>query len=238
MTNKASSIQEKRADMQNSTISPRINQYNVVWQSQSSDSSGSMPVGGGDMGLNVWVENNEILFYVARAGCRDENGALLKLGRVRVSLNPSPFTAQGFFRQELKLQEGAVEIQAGFDQTPTCLIRVWTEIHRPVAHIDIDSEYDISASATYETWRYEDVILPQGDEGKHGPRGMCMVNFDQYPGEVRLRQDGIESGDDGVIFYHRNESDNAFDFQHLFQHPHQAFARPLYHSQQGKFPKT
>ncbi|MDE5919805.1 MAG: hypothetical protein K2H05_09895, partial [Duncaniella sp.] len=28
----------------------------LVWTSMSHDSSGSMPVGGGDIGMNVWVE--------------------------------------------------------------------------------------------------------------------------------------------------------------------------------------
>ena len=54
-----------------------LEQYNVVWDTPSHDSSGSMPIGNGDIGLNVWVENNELLFYMGRAGCRDENGALL-----------------------------------------------------------------------------------------------------------------------------------------------------------------
>ena len=31
--------------------------YNVVWTTQSRNSSESMPLGGGDLGLNVWVEN-------------------------------------------------------------------------------------------------------------------------------------------------------------------------------------
>lgn len=33
--------------------------YDVVWESQSKDSAGSMPLGGGDMGmgLNAWAEN-------------------------------------------------------------------------------------------------------------------------------------------------------------------------------------
>jgi hypothetical protein len=30
--------------------------YNVVWTSQSKNSSESMPCGGGGVGLNVWVE--------------------------------------------------------------------------------------------------------------------------------------------------------------------------------------
>ncbi|MEO5996920.1 MAG: DUF5703 domain-containing protein [Chitinophagaceae bacterium] len=42
---------------------PPIKVYSVSWTSQSKNSSESMPCGGGDIGLNVWVENGEVLFY-------------------------------------------------------------------------------------------------------------------------------------------------------------------------------
>jgi hypothetical protein len=45
-----------------------IDQYNITWTSQSRNSSESMPVGGGDIGCNVWVENGDILFYMSRSG--------------------------------------------------------------------------------------------------------------------------------------------------------------------------
>jgi hypothetical protein len=35
--------------------------YNVVWTTPSRNSSESMPVGGGDIGLNVWSENSELV---------------------------------------------------------------------------------------------------------------------------------------------------------------------------------
>lgn len=31
--------------------------YDTVWTTQSNNSAGSMPVGGGDVGLNVWAED-------------------------------------------------------------------------------------------------------------------------------------------------------------------------------------
>jgi len=40
-----------------------------------------MPCGGGDTGLNVWVENGDLLCYVQRSGCFDENNQYLKFGR-------------------------------------------------------------------------------------------------------------------------------------------------------------
>ncbi len=84
-----------------------LDAYNVVWTTPSKHAGESMPVSGGDIGVNVWVENGELLCYVGRAGCRDENGALLKLGRFRVVLTPNPFDG-GSFHQELKLREGYV----------------------------------------------------------------------------------------------------------------------------------
>ena len=57
-----------------------LDAYNVAWTTTSKHAGESMPVSGGDIGLNVWVENDELLFYMGRAGYRDENGAL-KIGR-------------------------------------------------------------------------------------------------------------------------------------------------------------
>src|SRR3954469_4505671 len=87
-----------------------INSCNITWTSQSRNSSESMPCGGADIGLHVWVENGELLFYVSRTRTLDDNNALLKLGRVRVKLSPNPF-ARGEFRQELVLKDGYVKIK-------------------------------------------------------------------------------------------------------------------------------
>ena len=38
-----------------------LDRYNVVWDTQSKDASESMPMGGGDIGCNVWVEEGDIL---------------------------------------------------------------------------------------------------------------------------------------------------------------------------------
>ncbi|MGM0491199.1 MAG: DUF5703 domain-containing protein [Planctomycetota bacterium] len=186
--------------------------YNVTWNTPSSNSSESMPVGGYDMGLNVWVEDGELLIYAARAGCYDENGALLKLGRVRVGLDPNPFVADGFFHQELKLREGCVEVRAGRGQESEATVRVWCEVHRPVAHVDIEAEKEMTVTASYESWRYEDRKLPN-DRSKFGRRGMVMMDYDQYSGEVTVYRDVVKPGDNELMFYHRNQPGNVFDYQ-------------------------
>ena len=55
-----------------------------VWTTQSQNSSESMPCGGHDIGMNVWVEDGDVLFYVSQSGWFDENNTLLKAGRWRI----------------------------------------------------------------------------------------------------------------------------------------------------------
>ena len=69
-----------------------ISDYNIVWTTtQSSGSHESMPCGGGDIGLNVWVENDEVLFYFSKSGSFDENNTFLKSGRIRLKTCPDIF---------------------------------------------------------------------------------------------------------------------------------------------------
>jgi alpha-L-fucosidase 2 len=97
-------------------VSIQLEKYNEVWETPSKNEQGSMPIGNGEIGLNVWVEENgDLLFYIGRTDCWSGNGRILKLGRVRVSLDPNPFAAGTTFRQELRLKDGEIVINAGAD---------------------------------------------------------------------------------------------------------------------------
>jgi len=176
--------------------------YNVVWSSQSSNSGESMPVGGGDVGVNVWVENNELLFYIAQSGTFDENNEFLKLGRIRMRLSPNPFSQEGNFRQELNLCDGYVEISAGAGAVSTG-IKVWVEVFQPVIHVDIECNRPVSVEAAYEAWRTAKRELP--DDGKNSRFG-CF-GYDGYPGKVYTYPDTYEHTDRAVLWYHRNRND-------------------------------
>lgn len=173
-----------------------LDKYNVVWNSPSANSSASMPCGGGDIGLNVWVEKGELLFYVSRSGTFDENNTLLKLGRVRVKLSPNPFSGEDF-RQELFLKDGHIQITGSRDKHKV-QVRVWVDVFRPVVHVDVKSNKPVVAEAAFESWRYKDRRV-QGKEN----------NANSYKwapqGEVITRKDDISFDDDGVLFYHRNQ---------------------------------
>src|SRR5271168_1077145 len=86
----------------------------VTWNSVGTNENDSMPLGNGDLALNVWTEQNgDIVLLVAKSDAWSENGQLLKLGRVRVKLTPNPFASPADFTQTLSLENGEVQIQAG-----------------------------------------------------------------------------------------------------------------------------
>jgi hypothetical protein len=177
--------------------------YNVVWETQSKDSSESMPVGGGDIGLNVWIEDGYLLFYMARSGTFDENNEFLKLGRVRVKLTPNPFASDAVFRQELKLRDGYVEITGKNPDGVSAVVKVWVEVFRPVVHVDVSSDRDVSVAAYYEGWRSKRRELP--DDGKNSRFG-CF-GYDAYTGKVYTYPDVYEQSDKAVLWYHRSKND-------------------------------
>src|SRR5712675_995799 len=64
-----------------------VEQNNVTWHSLGTNENDSMPLGNGDVALNVWTEQNgDILLLLAKSDTWSENGELLKPGRVRVRL--------------------------------------------------------------------------------------------------------------------------------------------------------
>lgn len=133
-----------------------LRQYNPVWTEQSKDASQSMLCGSGDVGMNVWVENNEVMFYVSRSGVFDENNVFPKLGRVRLSFTPNPFEG-ATFRQELKLEDGYVQLEAVKDGKRT-EIQIWSNVFTPVVEVKVSSVEQIRFHATYEIWRYEPLV--------------------------------------------------------------------------------
>ena len=184
----------------------QLNDYNIVWNSQSQNSSESMPCGGGDIGLNVWVENGELLFYMSRSGTFDENNSMLKLGRVRVKLTPNPFAKGGTFKQELKLKEGYVEITGKKDNLKST-INVWVDVFRPVIHVDIKSNQPILTEAVYENWRTKDRKILD-------PERLQCYGMEAAPFDVITRKDSVTQNENTVMWYHRNFDDLVFhDYQ-------------------------
>ena len=113
-----------------------LDAYNCVWTTPSEGSAGSMPLGNGDLGLNLWVEKSgDVVFYISKTDAWDAHVRLLKLGRVRITLDPNPFVEGAPFQQTLKLRQGQIEITGGEGQAAVTL-KVWVDANRPVVRVE------------------------------------------------------------------------------------------------------
>lgn len=179
-----------------------IDQYNVVWNSQSQNSSESMPCGGGDIGLNVWAEQGEVLFYISKSGFFDENNQFLKAGRIRLKLTPDPF-GNGTFCQELKLKDGLVQID-GNKNGETAQLRIWVDVFRPVIHVEVLASQKTVISVGYESWRYKDREISKAE-------GLANSYKWAAPDGLKTLKDEIAFENNSVLFVHRNQEPTIFD---------------------------
>src|SRR5690554_1444018 len=183
--------------------SPNLEPYNPVWLSQSPNSSASMPLGGGDIGMNVWVEKGDLYFYFSRSGTFDEHNTFLKLGRFKLRLDPNPFENPEAFKQELLLQDGYIKIQGG-DPSNQTAITLWVDVFQPIIHVAVSSKEPTTAEVSYESWRYKDrPVLGRANNAnsyKWAPQG-----------DIITYRDSIRFEEEGVLFYHRNKENNIFD---------------------------
>jgi len=144
-----------------------LTNYNVVWDSPSVDCNGSMPIGNGDLAANVWMEpNGDLLFYLSKSDSWSGAQELLKLGRVRVKLDP-PFVGEAVtFKQELDLASGCIRISATANSphsTPdTRHLTFWVDANNPVVNVEIQSSEMFSAQVALEPWRIPGASLYGG----------------------------------------------------------------------------
>lgn len=157
-----------------------------------------MPCGGGDIGMNVWVEDGDVLFYLSRSGCFDENNTLLKLGRFRVHLS-KPF-ALSSFRQQLVLKDGYVQVTDGQKW-----VQIWADVNKPVVHVEVSIEKELTdVDVTYESWRTHD------REITHRERFQTSYKF-SAPQGLTTKRDSIIAASDGLTFVHQNGEQTIFD---------------------------
>lgn len=173
----------------------------LVWNEPGKSSLDSMPIGNGDIGANVWVEpNGDILFYLSKSDAWSENCRLLKLGKVRVSMDP-PLLTQGsdvVFSHKLNLKDGLMEISSVSSNRQT-IATFWIDANNPVVHVDVESSILVTARVVFEPWRVARRQL-KGQEahssyGLHGAGGKSVF----VEPEVVL-----SNQKDCVVWYHRN----------------------------------
>ena len=168
------------------------------WTSPSRNASESMPCGGGDIGMNVWCEDGDVLFYLSRSGCFDENNTLLKLGRFRIHLS-KPLNMKSF-RQQLVLNDGYCQVTDGQKW-----VVIWVDVNKPVVHVEVSIEKEkTDVEMTYESWRTHDRVLSKRE---------CFQTSYKFaaPKGLTTRHDSIVADVDALTFLHRNPEETIFD---------------------------
>lgn len=161
-----------------------------------------MPVGGGDIGLNLWVEKGEVYLYLSRSGTFDENNTLLKLGRVKLKLSPNPFKGKTF-KQELILNDGYAQISGSNGKLNT-QIKIWADVFNPIIHLDIKSTEKIATEVSYESWRFEDRITKGKENNQNSYKWAPQSVVKTFKDEIGFKGNTIQ-------FYHQNKRESVFD---------------------------
>lgn len=170
-----------------------------VWTTQSQNSSDSMPCGGHDVGMNVWVENGDILFYVSKSGMLDENNTLLKAGRFRLNIKGQPFSGTDF-EQRLCLDDGAIYIKG-----KGISIRLWADVYQPKVFVEMNATHKADATLSYESWRYKDRPVTKAE----CQQGSYKWNI---PADCTTFADSIKAAKSSIDFWHTNRSYTVFDY--------------------------
>lgn len=172
----------------------------LVWTSQSKNSSESMPCGGHDIGMNVWVEQGDVLFYVQQSGWFDENNTLLKAGRWRLHIEGRPFDGTDF-EQRLCLEEGCIYIK-GTDVK----VQLWADVEQPVLFVAVSQQHTKRrALLSYESWRYRDRPVTKAECQQ------CSYKW-LVPKDCMTFADSIEAEDYRLTFNHKNRQQTVFDY--------------------------
>lgn len=161
-----------------------------------------MPCGGGDIGMNVWVQDGDILIYANRSGSLNEDNNLMKAGRLRIKCSPNPFAGKTF-KQELHLQNGYVTVD-GENNGVKATVKIWVDVFNPVAHVEISASKKIEVEAAYESWRYQDRLISKRENFSNSWKWAP-------PADKKYTKDEISFSTGGVLFYHNNGERTVFD---------------------------
>ncbi len=172
--------------------------YDVIWDSPSVDSRGSMPLGNGEVTVNAWVETNgDLQFYIGRSDSYSEISRLLKVGLIRVGLSPNPFQAGQPFSQHLHLHDGVMEISGGAE-TNRVTLKLFIDPDKPVIYVMGEAAQPEDVTVSVESWRTEPRTLKADDVSDWTMEGA--------PFPLVESADHFQEFRDAAVWYHRNET--------------------------------
>ena len=176
-----------------------LNEYNVVYQESGKDHFDAMPTGNGDIGINVWTENeHDIIILIAKNDSWEESSILCKVGKLRLTI-PSevPLQKDENFVQTLHLEESKISIV-----TSEYRFDIWVDANEAVIHIDGESSLAKKIQVNLDWYRSEDAPLPWKENA-----GSIFKSLDgdaPYPSVVY--KDTLLEKDNAIVWCHCNQS--------------------------------
>ncbi len=208
-----------------------VDPYLVTWDAPGIGHRDSMPIGNGDLGMNLWTEaSGDVVLLIGKTDAWSENGQLLKLGRVRVAFTPSPFRAGASFRQVLRTRDGVIEIH-GDGQA---VLQAWVDADAPVIHVQLVDARPRAAHVSLESWRTAPRRLVDVTGNAELAQGLRELQGSPAGGPT-IDPDTVLAAPDSLIWLHHNARSIYGDLlrnQHL-EALQGAFSDPLLHRNVG-----
>lgn len=183
-------------------VARRLGEYNEVWHTMSTTGSmESMPLGNGDLTANVWVERGgDLMIYLGKSDTWSEGTRLLKLGRLRISLDPNPFLSDEQYTMELDLLRGEIRITASDGHRVT--LHLWADANRPVLHVTASSARPVTLRCCAELMRKHPFTLQGGND----PLASSFRGVTDGPVAPSESADQRLRRTDGIGWVHRNRT--------------------------------
>ncbi len=173
----------------------QLGYYEFKWSEYSAGSKGSIPIGNGSIGINLWVESDgNIYFYISSTDAWDENARLVKIGRIKVSMIPNLLIGSIPPTIHLDVKNGQLKVKAK-DVTST----IWVDANHPVINVEAESRESTEIIVELNLWRTKKRELKGKEQNsayglQNGPKPIYV-----YPDNI------VETEEDEIIWFHRNE---------------------------------
>ncbi|MFD0892445.1 hypothetical protein KBB96_13545 [Luteolibacter ambystomatis] len=177
-----------------------ISRQDVIWTTHGTGEADNLPLGNGRAGANVWVvPDGDLELYLSHNDAVSELHRLLKLGKLKVRFDPSPFGKDEPIRQQLVLRGGRIELSAGAPDRRLDL-QLWIDSETDVLHLTGTSAIPRRMTVTLDNWRTEKRTLNSSELAS-----TWVYRTGIQPGIADWESaDTIKPHAKGLMWYHRN----------------------------------
>jgi len=164
--------------------------YNVIKKGFCKSAKESFPIGNGDLGANVWVnEKGDLQILLSKTDAISEAARLLKIGLLHITFDRALFSENNPPEALLDLRDGSVTIT---DQEKTVSLKVAAFRNHPLYGVRLKASEPVTMKGEVVIWRDKERILSNTDKSS---------GFMEAPFPVVESADVLE---DDFTWYHHN----------------------------------